>query len=417
MLVCQLFLQPVVEMFAELAPGAQGVTVSTVLSEYGECGRRRLRRAIEQWNAFLLLDLNDMRGGPDGSGQVGLGSSFFACTDCETEGMFIRVYGKCCYPGAVRFLESADPLRAQYAQIFHSWPELARMAHEPMPTIISDSYVKAAMEAAQASPYPSSSTLHPCHTMGFKYKSVFVDQLPYWQPRTQAARDISHTARNRMLNILKLWQGKGNMKTTAAKMEFENSKGRFQEYAPRMEQRGQKTVTVFPRPPWQAKPSEIQFAMALLTYVRLPQGLHMPNFFEDKLTMADASLFFSGVGLFLLDILASIAPDQRNAFQAEMSAWSKVYHRKFSKSKLLDDHIEMARAVTLCEMALPMVDAGMPRHHGLEIFLPEHGHVARFGSPLFSHLDPFETYLQCFVLLFFFSSLYCLFVYVFVLCG
>ena len=119
-----------------------------------------------------------------------------------------------------------------------------------------------------------------------------------------------------------------------------------------------KTVTVFPRPPWQAKTSEIHFAMALLTHVRLPQGLHMPNFFEDKLTMADASLFFSGVGLFLLDILASIAPDQRGAFQAEMSAWSKVYHRKFSNSKLLDDQIQMARAVTLCEMALPVVDAG-----------------------------------------------------------
>jgi hypothetical protein len=266
------------------------------------------------------------------------------------------VYRKCIYAGAVRWLERDDELRDVYEEVFAKWPELARLAREPMPVLVTDSYVKSAMEAAEVSPFKVDSARHPCKTLGFKQKSVFVKHLPYWQPRTQAVRDISHTTRNRMLNMLKLWSAKGNMKISRAQMSFEISKGRFTAYASRVQLgRGGRETEVHLRPPWRARREEIEFATAVLRLVRLPHGMKMPDFFNDKLTMADANLFFSGVGLVILDMLPSIAEFQRYAFEAEICAWGTTYMRKFSKRKLREQQREMARALTLSEMALPVV--------------------------------------------------------------
>ncbi len=158
------------------------------------------------------------------------------------------------------------------------------------------------------------------------------------------------------MNMLKLWAAKGNMKISPAQMEFEISKGRFTAYAPRVQLgRGGKETVVRPRPPWRARREEIEFASAVLRLVRLPRGMKMPDFFNDKLTMADANLFFSGIGLVILDMLPSIAEFQRQAFEAELCAWGTTYMRKFSKRNLRGQQQEMARALTLSEMALPMV--------------------------------------------------------------
>jgi hypothetical protein len=152
MVVVQVFLEPVVEMFAEIGPGTAGVqALNTVVHVNDE--RRRVQRVSETWHALLLADLNDLRGGPDGSGQVAIGSKVLSCSDCETEGVYVTVYRKCIYPGAVRWLERDDNLRDVYEEVFAQWPELARLAREPMPVLVTDSYVKSAMEAAEVSPF------------------------------------------------------------------------------------------------------------------------------------------------------------------------------------------------------------------------------------------------------------------------
>jgi hypothetical protein len=105
-----------------------------------------------------------------------------------------------------------------------------------------------------------------------------------------------------------------------------------------------------------------------------------------------AYLFFSGIGLLILELCASIGPNQREALRALIESTGNVLLPVAWGRELEDLHLQEARAQTLCEMALPLNFNTMAHHALMEVFLPERGHVARVGSTIHSHMVVYERF-------------------------
>ena len=118
----------------------------------------------------------------------------------------------------------------------------------------------------------------------------------------------------------------------------------------------------------------------------------MPAYFSDKLTIEDAVLFFSGLGKIILGLLTSIKRPQRMAFDVLLTATEHVLIPVHFKSELPDLHLQMARAQTEAEIALPLCSNTIASHAFLEVFLPGRGRVARGGSLTHLHMAAFERF-------------------------
>jgi hypothetical protein len=197
-------------------------------------------------------------------------------------------------------------------------------------------------------------------------------------------------------DIVHLMCGEGNMNITPAKMRFENSMGRFHNFAPvtttELVGRELKRVTRMARPPWKITKDEQRFCDEMLPQlVKLPQGMKMPKFFTDTLTFADAALFFCGVGNIILKVCKSICSGQREAFECLIAAMASLYSTTCPKA-LEPLQYQMVVSVTRAEIHFPIVFSTIVKHCLNEIFLPARGRVARFGAPRFLRLEKIEQY-------------------------
>ena len=379
----QLYLEPVVQMFAELKPGGSGFPVVSPVTGL-----------TETWYAMIALTINDMRGISKGNCQVQSPAKTNACNCCAVRGYHIKSYGTTVYPSAVTFLPPGDPLRDEYRETFRNCQELRRLADTlEAPRFFSDEYVRAAMALAEDSDKEMSNDNHPAWTYGFFQMSCFVKHLDYWRPWMMNIRDTDHMLLNRVRLIINTLKGTGNMSGNPTKMTFENSLGRFEEYGPIV--RDNATVT-WPRAPWRALPVEMDFIDNVLPgLVRLPQSMFsgkFPRFFSDTLAIAHANLFFSGIGQILVYLCPSIAEPQREALLALIEATSHVLLPVFFGRELPEIHLQQARAQTLCEMRLPLSFCTMASHAFLEVFLPERGRVQRIGSCVNTHMVSYERF-------------------------
>ena len=274
----QLYLEPVVEMFAELKPGGSGFPVVSPVTGL-----------TETWYAMIALTINDMRGISKGNCQVQAPAKNNACNCCAVRGYHIKCYGTTAYPSAVTFLPPDDPLRDEYRQTFRNWQELRCLADtlEP-PRFFSDEYVRAAMALAEDSDKEKSSESHPGWTYGFFQMSCFVKHLDYWRTWMMNIRDTDHMLLNRVRMIISVLKGTGNMSGNSTRTTFEISLGRFEEYGPIVKTVNDNTIITWPRAPWRALSAEMDFIDNVLPdLVRLPQSLFsgkFPRFFSDTLT-------------------------------------------------------------------------------------------------------------------------------------
>ena len=195
----QVYLRPVVKMFATLRPGSAGFQLPRPLG------------GSETWFAALVAAVNDMRGVSKGNLQQQTPAKVMACNDCMIVGHWIKCYHTTVYLGAVRYLPMDDELRARYKTAFSRCSKLQVMADELPPTPITDDYVRLAMADADLSPYALSSKRHPRWKFGFAGTSVFVKYLPYWQPWMMNFRDTDHMLLTRLRLIIALLRGSGNL--------------------------------------------------------------------------------------------------------------------------------------------------------------------------------------------------------------
>ena len=79
--------------------------------------------------------------------------------------------------------------------------------------------------------------------------------------------------------------------------------------------------------------------------------------------------------------MPSICAAQREALSELMDATAAVFLPVVLDEELPDLQLQMARAMTKCEMALPLVFNTMANHAFLEVFLPVRGRIARGGTP------------------------------------
>ena len=285
----------------------------------------------------------------------------------------------------------------EYRQTFSNCSVLRNLADQNPPRPITDQYVLAAMDLAENSDRQYKSKRHPAWKYGFFARSVFVKHLDYWKPWMMNLRDTDHMLLNRIRMIIALLKGTKSMNINPKKMAFENSLGRFAEYGP-ITTKGSdgNEVTTWPFAPWRASSEEIDFIDSVLPgLVRLPQRCfdgNFPRFFSDKLTIAHANLFFSGIGLALVYLCPSIAEPQREALVSLIEATSHVLMPVLFARELPVLQLKQARAQTLCEMRFPLSFLTIANHAHLEVFIPVRGRVARAGSCLYSHMVVFERF-------------------------
>jgi len=382
----QVYLEPVVEMFAEIGPATGGFEVPSPGLD-----------AVLWW-AMLVVNLNDMRGLSKGSMQVQAPSKNHACNNCAIKAYWSRAYGTSVYPGAVTLLPKDDPLRRKYHKTFRNLTAVRDLAKQTAARFLTKEYILAAMDIGDHAVYKYPSKAHPCWTYGFKGTSVFVKHLVYWRPWMMTLSDTDHMILNRMRNIISLWAGTNNMNITAKKMEFEFQVGRFMAYKPVVTflAGGIKTKLVWPKQPWKCLPSEKHFIDEFLPQiVKLPQSMksgRMAKYFSDVLSIDDAYLFFSGLGLLMLDLMPSIEPLQREAFRGILESTALLLHPVTSSCELPEQHLNLVRAQTKAEMAFPLSFCTIACHAFLEIFQPVRGRIARVGTCIHVHMVGFERY-------------------------
>ena len=382
----QMYLEPVVEMFAALKPGGDGFPVISPLT--GQ---------VETWYAMIALTINDMRGISKGNCQMQAPSKVNACNCCAVRGFHLSCYKTTMYPSAVTFLPSGHRLRREYRRTFSKCPTLRKMADVTQPRFFTDEYVRAAMDLAEQSDLKTTSDNHPAKKYGFYQRSCFVKLLDYWRPWMMNIRDTDHMLMNRVRMIINALKGTGNMTVSAKKRDFEISLGRFEDYKPIVNTKPDgSTSTTYPWLPWRASSGEIDFIDNVLPgLVRLPQSMFsgkLPRFFSDTLTIAHAGLFFSGIGLALIYLCPSIAAPQREAYVAIIEATKQILLPVIFARELPGLQLQQAEAQTLCEMRLPLTFNTMSSHAHLEVFLPDRGRVARVGSSVHTHMTPFERF-------------------------
>ena len=93
----QLYLEPLIKMFASLKPGTPGFCVRSPLS--GE---------DEIWHAMIVVTINDMRGISKGNCQMQAPAKVMACNDCVIRGMNPKCYGTTLYPGTFKHILTID---------------------------------------------------------------------------------------------------------------------------------------------------------------------------------------------------------------------------------------------------------------------------------------------------------------------
>ena len=205
------YLRPVAEMWASVAPDTEGVVLDD--------GTR--------WWAQKIFRVEDLGGIQWGIASAKFPATNGACIQCQVTGIWCPHLHTSIYPSSITHTPINSTLRTQYVTIFEGVPAMAEMARSGPPATMTIAAAKeSAVRASSDDLTTNEKKLEP-----YRGPNVWTELLPYFNIVLMSINDPFHEIANTVRDIFNLLRSSNKkskgMHFSKARKDFERSIGRF----------------------------------------------------------------------------------------------------------------------------------------------------------------------------------------------
>jgi hypothetical protein len=363
----QIFLQPVVDMFAAVAPGTAGIAIGDYKFWVLKCWR--------------VDDLGGISAGIRSKQQPAING---ACIQCKQQGVYTLAHRTSYYMGAYCLLHLDDAEREALATSYEGEPETAARARTELkpPNMTERGARASARRQEQAGLDKEQKKLEPFH--GYNVWCNPPRGLLYFNIILQSINDIFHELANTMRDLLSMMQSNrensGPMRLKRTRKAYEVKIGRCEkgvEQAFCISKEARQMVDDFVQSGRMRLPSCWPRARYVFAHI-------------NRLTCSELIMFAGPLGLYVLQF-CDMKPDVRDMF-AELIRCLELLQAKVCTNAQLDRlQRRLVLVLAQCETKLPLYWCTMVRHTLLHLvdFIKRCGPYDSFSMSCFERFHTF----------------------------